>query len=226
MAVVGTGTGVGKTHASVALIASLVSRGVPVCGLKPIESGVTPGILTDAARLAGVSSVKAGPAPYAFEEAVSPHLAARRFGVAISVEVAAWWVRCHEAPVLVVETAGALVSPLGPGLTNLDLVRALDPDIVLLVGLDRLGVLHEISVCQLAMRTLAPELPAPLVVLNEPAEADASTGTNAAELEHLSIAHEVGVLPRAEPVSERSLEAIGGVLGRMGVRVGEGELLG
>lgn len=217
LAVLGTGTGVGKTHASVALTAALASRGVPVCALKPVESGVTPGAQTDAGRLAEVSTVVPGPTPYSFEPPVSPHLAARLAGVTISLEVAATWVRSHRAGVLLVETAGAVLSPLGPGLTNLDLARALVPDAVLLVGLDRLGVLHEVSACLLVLRTLAPELPAPLVVLNEPEVADGSTGTNAAELELLGVATGVVVLPRGEPTSGASLERAGGILSGCGV---------
>jgi dethiobiotin synthetase len=215
VAVLGTGTGVGKTHASVALIAALSGRGDLVCGLKPIESGVVDGILTDAARLAEVSSVRAGPAPFTFGEPVSPHLAARVAGVTISVEAAAAWVRGHRIGVLVVETAGAVLSPLGPGVTNLDLTRALRPDAVVLVGLDRLGVLHEVSACLFVLRTLAPDLPEATVILNEPAEPDASTGTNAGELELLGIAGGVVVLPRAEPTSATALERAAGVAGRL-----------
>jgi len=214
--VLGTGTGVGKTHVSVALTAALASRGVAVCALKPVESGVTPGARTDASRLSQVSTVSAGPAPYRFEPPVSPHLAARLAGVTISLEVAATWVRGHRAGVLLVETAGAVLSPLGPGLTNLDLTRALVPDAVLLVGVDRLGVLHEVTACLLALRTLAPELPAPVVVLNEPEVADSSTGTNAAELELLGVVTGVVVLPRGEPRSWGALERAGEILSGCG----------
>ena len=216
IAVLGTGTEVGKTHVSVALAAALASRGEAVCALKPIESGVTSGTLTDAARLAEVSTVPPGRAPYRFEPPVSPHLAARRAGVGISVEVAAAWVRGHRAGVLLVETAGAVLSPLGPGLTNLDLARALVPEAVVLVGVDRLGVLHEVSACLLVLRTLAPELPVPVVVLNEPGTADASTGTNAEELEGLGVATGVVVLGRGEATSRGSLERAREVLVRGG----------
>jgi dethiobiotin synthetase len=215
--VLGTGTAVGKTHASVALTAALSARGDLVCGLKPIESGVAEGVLTDAARLAEISSVRAKPAPFTFIDPVSPHLAARRAGFSISLEAAAEWVRGHRARVLVVETAGAVLSPLGPRATNLDLTRVLCPDAVVLVGLDRLGVLHEVSACLLAIRTLAPDLPAPAVILNEPAAPDASTGTNADELDALGIAGGVVVLPRAKPTSAPSLERATRVLAGLGV---------
>jgi len=213
VAVVGTGTEVGKTHASVALVAALAAEGRKVCGLKPIESGVSPGVLTDAARLAAVSSAPCAAAPYQFEAPVSPHLAARSTGVTISVEAAARWVLDQVAEVLVVETAGALLSPLGPGLTNLDLVRALRPDALVLVGLDRLGILHEVAACQVALRALAPELPEPVVVLNAPAVRDASSGTNAGELRTLGVVSRVVGMPRGESLEPESLRVMGEVVG-------------
>ncbi|XYH97060.1 ATP-dependent dethiobiotin synthetase BioD [Sorangium sp. So ce1128] len=217
VAVVGTGTGVGKTHTSVALVAALAARGASVCGLKPIESGVDGASTTDADQLARVSSVRPEPAPYRFPDPLSPHLAARRSGVAISLDLATAWVDRQQALLVIVESAGALLSPLGPGLTNADLVRALAPDAVVLVGLDRLGILHEIACCLLALRTLAPGLPPPLVMLSPPAAPDASTGTNAGELEALGITSGVVVMPRATPTAPASLTAAQLALARLGL---------
>ncbi|XXX75987.1 dethiobiotin synthase [Sorangium sp. So ce134] len=217
VAVVGTGTGVGKTHASVALVAALAARGAGVCGLKPIESGVDGLSASDADQLAAVSSVQPEPAPYRFVEPLSPHLAARRSGLAISLDAVAAWVDRQRAPLVIVESAGALLSPLGPGLTNADLVRALVPDAVVLVGLDRLGILHEVASCVLALRALAPGLPPALVVLNPPAAPDASTGTNAGELETLGIAQGAVVMPRGEPTGPASLAAAELALARLGI---------
>ncbi|KYF62016.1 dethiobiotin synthase [Sorangium cellulosum] len=215
VAVVGTGTGVGKTHASVALVAALAARGAQVCGLKPIESGVDGASTTDADQLALVSSVQPEAAPYRFAEPVSPHLAARRCGVTISLDVATAWVARQQAPVVVVESAGALLSPLGPGLANADLVRALAPDALVLVGLDRLGILHEVASCLMALRALAPGLPPALVLLNPPAASDASTGTNAEELESLGITSNTVVMPRAAPTAPASLASAQLALARL-----------
>ncbi|AUX48269.1 hypothetical protein SOCE26_098010 [Sorangium cellulosum] len=216
VAVVGTGTGVGKTHTSVALVAALAARGEVVCGLKPIESGLDGTSLADADQLAQVSSVRPEPAPFRFSEPVSPHLAARRCARAISLEVATGWVNDQPGSVVVVESAGALLSPLGPGLTNLDLVRALAPAAVVLVGLDRLGILHEVACCLLALRTLAPALPSPVVVLNPPAAPDASTGTNAEELQTLGITSGAVSMPRGAPTGPASIAAAQLVLSRLG----------
>jgi dethiobiotin synthetase len=217
IAVVGTGTEVGKTHVTVALVAALAARGAHVSGLKPIESGIATAALTDAERLASVSTVFSEPAPYRFGEPVSPHLAARRLGVELSLEAAAGWVRRQPARITLVETAGALLSPLGPGLTNLDLVRTLAPDAMVLVGLDRLGILHEIAACLVVLRTLAPELPAPQVVLNAPPVPDASTSTNAEELDTLGIVQGVMVMPRMAPTSAPSLAMADRIVTQMGL---------
>jgi dethiobiotin synthetase len=204
--VVGTGTEIGKTHTAVTLVKALGQLG-PVAGLKPVESGVTPGSLggSDAARLAraGTFHVKHAP-PYALATPLSPHLAARLEGRTIQLPPILTWVdgAADDAPPatrawLVIETAGALLSPLAPGLTNLDLARELRPETLLLVAQDRLGVLHDVSAARLALRTLAPDLPPPVVVLQPPAVADSSTGTNAEELRILGIAENVVTFPRA-----------------------------
>ena len=194
---VGTGTGIGKTHLGVALVQALAAAGVEVAGLKPVESGVGTGP-TDADLLTGASSFRAKqPPPYRLSAPLSPHLAAPREGVTLQLPPILDWVASVEAAVLVVETAGALLSPLAPGLTNLDLTAALEPDAIVLVAPDRLGVLHDVTAALFAMRTLKPRLPDPVVALMAPAEADASTGTNAGELVVLGIARRVVTFPRA-----------------------------
>jgi len=203
---VGTGTGIGKTHAGVALVSALAAAGVEVAGLKPIESGVSTGE-TDASALAAVGSFHVKQAPYTFVEPISPHLAARREGVAIDLSRVQAWVDAHAARVLVIETAGALLSPLGPGLTNLDLARALRPDVLVLVAPDRLGVLHEVASAMHVLRTLAGDLPAPLLLLQPPAVPDRSTGTNAEELVLLGIHSAPNAFPRSEPTAEETLAA-------------------
>lgn len=198
--IAGTGTEIGKTHAGVALVSAFVRRGLNAVGLKPIESGVHVS-LPDSARLALVSSRSPLSPPYAFPDPVSPHLAARRAGISIQLDVVARWVAAHSADVLVIETAGGLFSPLGDSLTNLDLIRCLAPHSILLVAVDRLGVLHDLRACLTAMRFLAPELPAPGVILQPPRVPDSSTGTNAQEIERLGIARVLALFPRAEPDS-------------------------
>jgi dethiobiotin synthetase len=198
--VVGAGTGVGKTHLGVALALALSGEGERVLALKPIESGVAAGGTSDAGQLAAASTAVAkDPPPYAFPDPISPHLAARRAGVAIDLATVVAWVDQHTCPWLLVETAGGLLSPLGIGLTNVDLARALRPDVVLLVAQDRLGVLHEIATCCLALRVLAQDLREAVVVLQSPAVPDLSTGTNVDELAVLGLTGQAFAIPRGAP---------------------------
>jgi dethiobiotin synthetase len=196
LVVVGTGTGVGKTWATTALATELAARSRRVVALKPVETGVTentPG--TDSHQLAAVSSLDVAPQPFRFEPPISPHLAARRVGCAITLPQILTYVQSHEPSSgsashwTLIETAGGLFSPLAPGLTNFDLARALDPAIWLLVAPDALGVLHDVTATLGFARALGRT---PNHVLLSAARApDESTGTNATELEAL------GIVPRA-----------------------------
>lgn len=208
LVVVGTGTGVGKTYVTAAL-ARAIRRTHPehlVFALKPIESGVVEGTASDAALLEAASSFPCAPAPhplYAFRDPVSPHLAARRAGAGpIDVERVAKWLRDWEEDMAshvmsrmawcLIETAGAVFSPLSSTALNFDLARALDPAIWVLVGHDGLGILHDLRVTLEAMarRGRDPDY----VVLSAAREPDASTGSNAAELAELGIARSAATL--------------------------------
>lgn len=219
VAVVGTGTGVGKTHFSVALLHALSLQGRSAVGLKPVESGLG-SEESDAARLAAVSTFHVKhPAPYGFPDAVSPHLAARRVGVEIDLARITAWVSACSAPWTLIETAGGLLSPLAPGLTNLDLVKLLVPDLVILVGVDRLGVLHDVAACLLAFATGFSSLPKPAIVLQAPDVADTSTGTNADELVTLGLVQHATLVPRGAPTSRAVTEAVMELLIRLQLQV-------
>ena len=218
--VVGTGTGVGKTHVACTLIETWAARGVEAVGLKPIETGVEAGgeswdATSDQSRLWASSQtfhVKRASTSfhvkrplYAFPDPVSPHLAARRAGTSIELRAIDRWVGEHRAPVVVVETAGGLFSPLGERATNLDLVIALAPTAVLLVAPDRLGVLHDVT-ASLGLAS-ARGLPTPGLVLSAPGLPDASTGSNGPELARLGIAMPIAEFPRRDPSDAASRAA-------------------
>jgi dethiobiotin synthetase len=203
----GTGTGVGKTWLACELVRALRSRGHRPLGLKPIESGVTDPNATDGALLARSTfdqreraNALELSAPYRFPDPVSPHLAARRVGRDISVDAALRYVREQESAarasafdVCVIETAGGLFSPLSPGVTNWDLAQALTPAKWLLVAPDALGVLHDVTATLLAARARG-RLP-DVIALCAARPADASTGTNAGEIELLGIGPRPVVFP-------------------------------
>jgi dethiobiotin synthetase len=196
--ITGTGTGIGKTHLAVALVRGW-GETARVCGLKPVETGVDGRDGGDARLLHEASTFHVKPSLpwYRFVPPISPHLAARRAGTAIHpgritrgvADVAAL------ADGVVVELAGGLFSPLGPGLLNADLVRLLLPADVLLVAPDRLGVLHDVGAATRAAG--AGGVPVRGVVLMAPATPDDSTGTNATELALVSSLPVVACFPRA-----------------------------
>ena len=220
--ILGCGTAVGKTRVSRALLSGLATRGQSCLGLKPIESGVTaadsskPPENSDAALLSAASTVPTQQAHpfYALRDAVSPHLAARNEDTAIDLSNVVAWVERAESEVArhvasdralwsIVETAGGVLSPLGPGLTNFDLAQILEPAIWILVAADALGVLHDVSATKEALA--ARGRPADYLVLSQAREPDASTGTNADELSVLGIATPAAVLERND---DRGLDAL------------------
>lgn len=206
--VTGTGTGIGKTHFTAALLVAwarlLRDVGVDrpaIAGLKPVESGTRAGTPTDAQTLEHASTfhVKRFPPPYMLARAVSPHLAAAGEARTIDLEVIRGYVaevRDAAADGVAVELAGGLFSPLAPGLDNAEVARALAPDVVLLVVPDRLGVLHDVAAATRA--AAACRAPITGIVVVAPDHADASTGTNAVELGIVTRVPVLATLPRAD----------------------------
>jgi len=191
--ILGTGTSVGKTFVTAALAAACRARG-SVLALKPIETGVAAGAPGDGGTIAEAAGHAPVLGPWRFERGVSPHLAAREQGSGIDLAEVAGWVREQEgraAPaVTLVESAGGAFTPLGPGATNVDLALSLAPALWLLVAPDALGVLHDVSATLRALPR-APDA----VVLSSARPADASSGSNAAELKRLGICEVLQVLP-------------------------------
>jgi dethiobiotin synthetase len=197
--VTGTGTGIGKTHLAEALLLVWQHRLPRVVGLKPVESGVSDGVLTDAARLERASTFHVKHTAFAFPEPVSPHLAARLHGVVLSAQDLAHPIARarEEADGVIVELPGGLFSPLAPGLLNADFAQGLGPDAVLLVAPDRLGVLHDVTAAVRATHSQSLRISG--IVLVAPEHADASTGRNAPELAALVAPPVLATVPRGSP---------------------------
>lgn len=210
--VLGTGTGIGKTYATcqIAKLLTGPEANKGVLALKPIETGLQDLQNSDAALLARASSSNvAVEHAYAFERPVSPHLAARSRGIEIEIPTVVCWIAslCQrynasmQNPAIddhqtgdwvLIESAGGAFSPINDDHTNLDLAIALEPAIWVLVGADRLGVLHDMRATLLAMVRMA-RMP-DIILLDAPPVADASTGTNRDELERLGWAKVTGQL--------------------------------
>ncbi|MEI6515477.1 MAG: dethiobiotin synthase [bacterium] len=151
--VTGTDTGVGKTLVSAAILSAMRDEGLDYVPMKPVQTGcqrrrgkwVAPDLefcLTTAGLKPG-SKERADMAPYCFQPACSPHLAAREAGVTISVSKVKAAIcrlaRAHDG--VVVEGAGGVLVPLNARQTMLDLMVVLGLPVVL-VARPGLGTLN------------------------------------------------------------------------------------
>ena len=158
--VVGTDTGVGKTHATCALLHALARRHARVVGMKPVAAGGvdTPQGLSNEDSIAhrAASTLQVPPEldnPILLPEPLSPHIAAARAGKPI--EFAPILDACAQlrarADAVVVEGAGGFLVPLSDTQTGADLAVALKLPLVLVVGM-RLGCLNHALLTAEAIR--------------------------------------------------------------------------
>jgi len=161
VAVAGTGTAVGKTWVAARVVAALRSEGWCVSARKPAQSfdpsdaGATDAELLGAAS--GEPPERVCPRERWYVRAMAPPMAAEAlarppFGIAdLAREIESSWPR-PRADVGLVELAGGPRSPLAADGDGVDLVRALAPDLVLLVADAGLGTLNAV---RLAVDALA-----------------------------------------------------------------------
>ncbi|CAN5713775.1 dethiobiotin synthase [soil metagenome] len=185
--VTGVGTNLGKTHLAEALLGAWSGPGT-VVGYKPIESGVSDGAPTDQGRLDAVSTFHVKHPRLELADPVSPHLALRREGKQVDLELFRAHVR-HlrgQTELVVVELAGGAFSPVDETRTNADVLALWPGAPTILVAVDRLGVLHDVLATLRALAHEATPIRVDHIVLQSPEAPDASTGTNAAELTRLT----------------------------------------
>jgi len=187
--IAGTGTDVGKTYVTATLIQTLISHGRTVEALKPVVSGFDPAapeasdpaVLLAALGRAATAEALAEVSPWRFREPLSPPIAARREGKVIDGDEVADLCRdrvrqAHDR-LLVVESAGGIMSPLSEKTTMLDLAAALALPVILVAGSYLGTVSHTLTA--LAAMTARKITPLAVVVsesegappLNETAEA-------------------------------------------------------
>jgi dethiobiotin synthetase len=154
--VTGTGTGVGKTLVSCALLHAFNSTGLIAVAMKPVAAGCENGKWMDVEMLAAACAV--APArnhmnPYALVPAIAPHIAAREMGIEIDIEV----IRnsLHElqrsADLVIVEGAGGFLVPLNEHEGSDDMALALNLPVILVVGM-QLGCLNHALLTARAVR--------------------------------------------------------------------------
>jgi dethiobiotin synthetase len=208
VAVVGTGTDVGKTWVAARLLDDLRAAGRRVAARKPAQSFEPDDdpATRDAAVLGAASGESA-------EDVCPPH---RWFEVAMAPPMAAEWLgrppftiqdltselRWPADPVDVglVETAGGVRSPLAADGDCLALCTALDPDVVVLVADAGLGTINAVRLTVDALSALSFAL---VVVLNR---FDAAVGLHTRNREWLQVRDALRVV--AVPGEERELSAL------------------
>lgn len=188
--ITGTGTDVGKTIVTAALLRALRKRGLNAASMKPVQTGAflldgswrAPDLDAhlEAAELDVSSATYSLMAPYCYAPPCSPHLAGRMAGRYPNLNEI---VRCARALLvefdcILVEGAGGLMAPLDESLTMLDLAKALDcPTLVVATtglgtinhSLLTLGTLiaHGLPVLGMAF-THAEPMHAPDIMLDNP----------------------------------------------------------
>lgn len=168
VAVVGTGTDVGKTWVTCDLIRHLRASGLVVHARKPVQSFAPDSGPTDADLLAAATGElpeSVCPRHRWYELAMAPPMAAEALGR--ERFVAADLGREIEWPAGVdvgfVETAGGVRSPVAADADSVGLASGLDPDTVLLVADAGLGT---IGAVRLAVATMTDLGSTPVVHLN------------------------------------------------------------
>jgi dethiobiotin synthetase len=154
IAVLGTGTEVGKTWVAGQLLADLRARGLVVAARKPVQSfdPDDPGPL-DAEVLAAATGEPVDevcPAHRCLPLAMAPPIAADALGlppftVADLCSEVAW---PDGADVGLVETVGGPCSPVAADGDSLDLAVSLWPDVVVLVADAGLGAINAVELCR------------------------------------------------------------------------------
>ena len=149
--ITGTDTGVGKSLVACALMHRLRERYARVAGMKSVAAGAQRSAdgawcNDDVLALQAAATVHLPAAlvnPCLLSAPVSPHIAARRDGVAIDIAaiVRAFDALKAQADAVVVEGAGGFRVPLSDTLDGADLASALGLPVILVVGL-RLGCLN------------------------------------------------------------------------------------
>jgi dethiobiotin synthetase len=194
--VTGTGTGVGKTVLSAALLAAMSAAGERVRAHKPVvtgldersETGWPPDRELLASVVAGMTPEEVAPLRYG--PAVSPHLAARLAGE--TIDPADLVARACGAGIddgaLIVEGVGGLLVPLTDEFTVRDLAVALELPVVIAAE-PGLGTINHTLLSIESARAVGLDVRA--VVLtpwpNAPAEMECSNRTTIAQLGKIEV---------------------------------------
>lgn len=140
--ITGTDTGVGKTVLTALLLQYLREKGTNTLAVKPFCSGSRQDVkILKALQNNVLTNCEIN--PYYFKAALAPLVAARRHRKTISLHPVLRKIRAiqKQCDLLLIEGAGGLLSPLGEGVTNRDIITN-TADVMLIVGRNRLGTIN------------------------------------------------------------------------------------
>lgn len=182
--VAGTDTGVGKT-----LISAALTLKYQATYWKPIQAGLP----TDTDWVKAHTGCQTLPEAYRLLAPLSPHAAAKREGISISLSK----IVCPAIDPLIIEGAGGVLVPLNEKELMIDLIEQLNVP-VLIVARSTLGTLNHtlMTLSQLRLR----QIPIAGVVLNGPKNPE-----NKAAIEHFG---RVRVIAEIEPLARLEQEIL------------------
>lgn len=173
--VTGSGTDIGKTYVTAAMIGALRARGLRVDAVKPVLSGYDPAKpeISDTGVLANALGRDLSPeminliTPWRYAAALSPDMAAAREGQVIPVDDVIAYTRgaaqASTADVFFAEGAGGVLVPLDARRTIRDLIAALGWPVILVGGTYLGTISHTLT----ALESLAQRANAAAIVLSE-----------------------------------------------------------
>jgi dethiobiotin synthetase len=201
--ITGSGTEIGKTFVTAAMIHALRRRNHPVAALKPIVSGFDPvqaaasdpGLLLMALGEKPTTAALDRIAPWRFRAPLSPDMAARREGRAIDfmtlVEHSHAAIAANE--ILLIEGVGGVMVPLDDAHTVLDWMAALRLPVIL-VGGSYLGAISHSLTALDALHSRALKVAA--LVVNETLGSSVALDETAATIARFADGVPIVTLPR------------------------------
>ena len=155
--ITGTGTGIGKTYITSAILKNILSR-KKIIGIKPIAAGFSQdSINEDVQTLLDCQDSINDPHKinfYSLKKAVSPHIGTEEEGIQIDFNLIKQRINDleNEYDHILIEGVGGLLSPVDQSRTNLDLIHHLDIPVIVIIGL-KLGCINDAFLTQHALQS-------------------------------------------------------------------------
>jgi dethiobiotin synthetase len=155
--ITGTGTGIGKTYITSAILKNTLSR-KKIIGIKPIAAGLNQDSINEDIQtlLDCQDSINDHHKInfYSLKKAVSPHIGAEEEGMQIDFNLIKQKINDleNEYDHILIEGVGGLLSPVDQSRTNLDLIHHLDTPVIVIIGL-KLGCINDALLTQHALES-------------------------------------------------------------------------